>query len=94
MPFKEFQNGHYGCHFGYRNGTILAILNLYVAPMPPIKFWPNYGLGGYVRGGHLGYRNGMILAILNLRVARRPPDMFQLKPTLLWSGGDVENVKS
>ena len=28
--------------------TILAILNLYVAPMPPLKFWLNrtYGLGG------------------------------------------------
>ena len=31
-------------------GTTLAILNLYVAPMPPIKFWlnPSYGLGGDV----------------------------------------------
>ena len=30
-----------------RRLTILAILNLYVAPMPPIKFWLNriYGLG-------------------------------------------------
>ena len=30
--------------------TILAILNLYVTPMPPIKFWLNltYGLGGDV----------------------------------------------
>ena len=31
----------YGGQLGYRNGTILAILNLYVAPMPPIKFRPN-----------------------------------------------------
>ena len=44
MSFEEFQD------LGYRNGTILAILNLYVAPMPPIKFQLNlsYGLGGDV----------------------------------------------
>ena len=44
MLFGEFQDGHHG----YRNGMILAILNLYVAPMPPIKFRLNltYGLGG------------------------------------------------
>ena len=34
-------------HLGYWNGTILAILNLYVATMPPTKFQlnPNYGSG-------------------------------------------------
>ena len=33
-------------HLGYRNGMILAILSLYVATMPPIKFQLNltYGL--------------------------------------------------
>ena len=38
------------CHLGYQNGTIIAILNLYNAPMPPIKFRLNltYGLGGDV----------------------------------------------
>ena len=43
IPFEEFQDE-------YRNGTILAILNLYVVPMPPIKFRLNltYGLGGDV----------------------------------------------
>ena len=35
MSFEEFQDGG---HLGYRNGTILAILNLYVATMPPTKF--------------------------------------------------------
>ena len=46
MSFGEFQDGH----LGYRNGTNFAILNLYVAPMPPIKFPLNltYGLGGDV----------------------------------------------
>ena len=47
MSFEEFQDGRNGSHLGYRNGTILAILNLYVAPMPPIKFRLNltYGFG-------------------------------------------------
>ena len=46
MSFEEFQDGH----LGYRNGTILAILNLYDAPIPLIKFQLNltYGLGGDV----------------------------------------------
>ena len=35
---------------GYRNGRILAILNLCVTVMFPIKFWlnPTYGLEGDV----------------------------------------------
>ena len=34
-------------HSGYRNGTILAILNLHVTAMPPTKFQlnPTYGSG-------------------------------------------------
>ena len=42
MSFEEFQD------LGYQNGIILAILNLYVVPMPPIKFLLNltYGCGG------------------------------------------------
>ena len=27
MSFEEFQDGRHGSHLGYRNGTILAILN-------------------------------------------------------------------
>ena len=47
MSFEEFQDGG---HLGYRNGTILAILNLHVTVMPPIKFRlnPIYGLVGDV----------------------------------------------
>ena len=43
-PLKNFKN------LGYRNRTTLAILNLYVTAMPPIKFWlnPTYPLGGDV----------------------------------------------
>ena len=45
---EQFQDGCHGCHLGYQNGTILEILNLYNAPMPPIHFRLNltYGLGG------------------------------------------------
>ena len=45
--FEDFQNCHRGRHLGYWNGMILAILNLYVAPIPTIKFWlkQTYGLG-------------------------------------------------
>ena len=47
---EEFQDGRSDGHFGYWNGTILAILNLCVTVMPPFKFWlnPPYCLGGYV----------------------------------------------
>ena len=50
MSFEEFQIGHYGGHLGYGLGTILAILNLFVTPIPPIEFWlnPTYNLGGDV----------------------------------------------
>ena len=36
--FDEFQDGRHGGHLGNLNGTILAILNLFVAPMPSTKF--------------------------------------------------------
>ena len=38
MSFKDFQEGRHSCHLGYRNGTILAVLNPHVTVMPPIKF--------------------------------------------------------
>ena len=38
LSFEEFQDGNRGGHLGYRNGMILAILNLYVTVMPPISF--------------------------------------------------------
>ena len=88
MSFEEFQYGCHGGYLGYQNGTILAILNLYVAQMPPIKFWLDrtYGLGR--DGRHLGYRNGTILAILNLYNAPMPPVRFRLNLTY-GLGGDV-----
>ena len=49
MLFEEFQDGRHGGSLKIWNGTILAILNLYVAPMPPIQFClhPTYGLASY-----------------------------------------------
>ena len=76
---------------------ILAILNLCVTVMPPIKFQLNwtYSLGDVFEefqdgrhGGHLGYLNGMILAILNLYFTAMPPIKFWLNPTY-HLGGDV-----
>ena len=99
MSFEEFQDGHHGSHLEYRNGTILAILNLYNAPMPPIKFWLNltYGLGEMSfevfqygpHGSHLGYQNRMILAILNLCVTVMLPIKFWLNPTYGLGGDEV-----
>ena len=46
----DIQDGCHGGHLGYRNRTILTILNLYVTRMPPIKFQLNmtYGFEGDV----------------------------------------------
>ena len=101
MSFEEFQDGRHGSHLGYLKGRILAFLNLYNAPMPPITFGLNltYGLGGDVISrisrwppcSQLGYRNRMILAILNLCHlcnAPMPPIKFGLNLTY-GLGGDV-----
>ena len=51
ISFEEFQDGRRdGGHLGYWNGTILAILNLCVTVMLPIKLWLNraYGFGDVV----------------------------------------------
>ena len=89
MSFEEFKYGCHGGHLGYQNGTILAILNLYVAPMRPIKFgsigptvWEEMSFEQFLEpGGHLGYRNGTILAILNLCVTLMLSIKFWLNPT-------------
>ena len=38
MSTEEFQDGRPGGHLGYWNRAILAILNICVTVMPPIKF--------------------------------------------------------
>ena len=78
----------------YRNRTILAILNLYVAPMPPlnlglvrISVWEAKSFEDFP-DGHLGCRNGLSLAVLNLYVSPMPPIKFQFIPNYP-SGADV-----
>ena len=79
MPFEEFKDSPHSNHLGYRNETILAILNLYVTPMPPIKFRLNltYSLGGDVvlriSRWPPWISKGTILAVLNLYLTVMPP---------------------
>ena len=92
--FEEFHGGH----FGYRNRTTLAILNLCVTVMPPIKFLlnPTNGMGGDVvwrisrwppwRPSWI--KNGTILTILNLCVALMILIKFWLNLTY-GLGGDI-----
>ena len=83
----------------YLNRMISAILNLYVAPMSPIKFRlnPTYGLCEDIvfkefqdgrRSGHFEYQNGTILAVLNFHVSPKPSTKFRLNTTY-HSGADV-----
>ena len=94
MSFEEFQDGLHDGHLGYQNGKILAILNVCVTVMPPIKFWINWTQFGRCRlknfkmATMVGYRNGIILAILNLCVTVMPPINYWLNPTY-GLGGDV-----
>ena len=72
MAFEEFPDDHHDGHLGYRNETLLAILNLYGALMPPIKFRLNRltvledlsseEFQDDRHGGHLGYRNRTIFS--------------------------------
>ena len=41
----DFQDGHHGSHLGFLIGTILAIFDLQVTPMPPTMFGVNWLLG-------------------------------------------------
>ena len=97
ISFKECQDGHHSSHLGYRNRTILAILNLSVAPMPAIKFWLNltYDLGGDVvwRISRSWNWNGTILAILNLCVTVMPPIKFWLNRLVVWEGMPSEEFQ-
>ena len=87
MWFEDFKDGHHSSHHGYWNRTILAILNLYVTLMLPIKFRLNQtcafggGVVWRILRWLLGNQNIMILAILNFYVAPMPPIKFLPNPT-------------
>ena len=87
--FEEFQDGCHGDQLGYQNVTILAILNLCVTVMPPIKFWLylTYGLEEMSFKEFQDGHHGTILAFLNLCVTMMPPIKFWLNPT--YGLGDV-----
>ena len=80
MSFEEFQEGG---HLGYqkkkkkKKKKILAILNLYVAPMPPIVLAQSdlrFGMKCPLENFKMA--TVAILAILNLYVAPMPPIKF------------------
>ena len=90
MSFEEFQVGCHGGHLGYRNRTMLAILNLYSFRCLPLSFcsiwlmiwemsFEDFQHGHH--GSHLGYQNGTILAIMHLCVPLTPPIKFWLNPS-------------
>ena len=78
----------YGDHLGFPIGKILAIFNLHVTPMLPIKFEANSPFGSrekrkidlqYGRhSGHLGFPIGTILAFFNLQVSPMIPIKFKI----------------
>ena len=67
MRLKIFKDGHLGSHLRYQTRTILAILNLYVTMMPPIKFGlnPHYGMGGSLLKN---FKMAPMVAILDVRI--------------------------
>ena len=65
MSFEEFKDGRRGGHLGYRTGMILAILNLCITVMPPIKFQLNRT--GYRRRCRLkNFNMAAVAAILDI----------------------------
>ena len=64
MSFEDFQDGGCGSPLGHQNGTILAILNLCVTVMLPIKFWLNltYSLGGDL----MNFKIAIMMTILDI----------------------------
>ena len=95
-------------HLGYQDKTILAFLNLHVAPIPSMMFRlnPTFCLERDVNfeefqddhhGGHLGDQDRMILAILTLHAAPISPMKFQLNPwwpSLISGQNDFSNSES
>ena len=67
MSFEEFQDGRPGGHLWYRNGMILAILNLCVTLMLPIKFQLNQT--GFGRRCCLkNFKTAAVVATLDIRM--------------------------
>ena len=92
-----FQDGN---HLGFRIETILAIFDLQVTPMLPIKFQVNWPFGSGEAAkidfqdcrhcGHLGFPIGTILAIFYLQVTPMLPTKFQIN--LPFCSGEEEKT--
>ena len=71
LPFESrFQYCQLGGHLRYRTRMILAILNLYIALMPLIKFgliriavWKEMSFEEFQDGHHLGWMDGWIFCL-------------------------------
>ena len=70
ISFEEFQDSHHDGHLGYRNGTILAILNLCVTVMPPIKFLAQSDLRCGRRCHLKNFKMAAMVAILDIGTER------------------------
>ena len=66
MSFEEFQDDRLGNRLGYRNGTILAFLNLYIAPIIPSKFWLNLTYGWEEMSFLKNFKMAALVAILDI----------------------------
>ena len=51
----DFQDGGHGSHLGFPIGTILAIVDLQVTPMPPTKFRVNWPFGAGEEANNFSY---------------------------------------
>ena len=88
----DFQDGCHGGHLGFPIGTILAIFDLLVTPMPPTKFGVDWDIEAKIDfqdDDHLGFPIGTILAIFDLQVILMLPSKFGVN----WPFGSGEKAK-
>ena len=99
-PKIDFQYGRHGGHLEFPMGTILAIFNLQVTPILPIKFQINwhFGLGVEVKNGFSRWRprrpswisHRKDFSFFDLQVTPMLPTKFQVN----WSFGSGEEAKN
>ena len=96
MSFEEFQDGHHGSHFGYRNefsnsDSLCHSDASHQVSAQSDMVWEQMSFEDFQDGhlgSHLRYQYGTILAILILCVTVMPPIKFWLNGTY-GVGGDV-----
>ena len=70
MPYEQFLDVSHGGHLGYRNRKILAILNLYVAPVSPHQIRPQSDQVFESRCGFKSFKMGVMAAFLDIGTQR------------------------